>query len=136
MGRVQFSPERSTADKIIYHFYRKKMDFFSLYVARESVICSTLSSKWHFFCQLLESSLARINLIRAVYQFRVEQLICCQKCRANACRAIAIRAVHPHSLMHWKESTYKKFWKLEEPFKPFRAFCWNYIDSKTKLRLI
>ncbi len=51
----------------------------------------------HFFCHLLESGLARINWIRAVYQFCVEQLICCQKCRATACRAIAIRAVHPHS---------------------------------------
>jgi hypothetical protein len=29
-------------------------------------------------------------------------LICCQKCRANACRAIAIRAVHPHSKKHFK----------------------------------
>jgi hypothetical protein len=27
----------------------------------------------------------------------VEQLISCQKCRANDCRAIAFRAVHPHS---------------------------------------
>jgi hypothetical protein len=85
------------ADKIIYHFYRKKIDFFSLYVTWESVICSTLSSKWHFFCQLLESSLARINWIRAVDKKSVEQLISCQKCRAIACRAIAIRAVHPHS---------------------------------------
>jgi hypothetical protein len=47
---------------------------------------------------LLESSLARINWIRAVYQFCVEQLISCQKCRANGCRAIAFRAVHPHSI--------------------------------------
>ncbi len=62
-----------------------------------SVNCSTLSSSCHFFCHLLESGLARINWIRAVYQFRVEQLICCQKCRANDCRAIAFRAVHPHS---------------------------------------
>jgi hypothetical protein len=45
---------------------------------------------------LLESSLARINWIRAVYQFCVEQLISSQKCRANDCRAIAFRAVHPH----------------------------------------
>jgi hypothetical protein len=51
---------------------------------------------------LLESSLARINWIRAVYQFCVEQLISCQKCRANDCRAIAFRAVHPHSfLIHY-----------------------------------
>jgi hypothetical protein len=45
-----------------------------------------------------ESGLARINWIRANDKICVEQLICCQKCRANACRAIAIRAVHPHSL--------------------------------------
>ena len=50
------------------------------------------------FGQLLESSLARINWIRAVDKFCVEQLICCQKCRANDCRAIAFRAVHPHSI--------------------------------------
>ena len=46
---------------------------------------------------LLESGLARINWIQANDKICVEQLICCQKCRANACRAIAIRAVHPHS---------------------------------------
>ncbi len=46
----------------------------------------------------LESGLARINWIRAVDKICVEQLICCQKCRANDCRAIAFRAVHPHSL--------------------------------------
>ena len=62
-----------------------------------SVNCSTLSSSCHFFCHLLESGLARINWIRANDKICVEQLICCQKCRANACRAIAIRAVHPHS---------------------------------------
>ena len=45
-----------------------------------------------------QSGLARINWIRAVDKICVEQLICCQKCRANACRAIAIRAVHPHSV--------------------------------------
>ncbi len=55
--------------------------------------------KCHFFCQLLESSLARINWIRAVDKKSVEQVISCQKCRAIACRAIAIRAVHPHSLL-------------------------------------
>ena len=44
-----------------------------------------------------QSSLARINWIRANDKICVEQLICCQKCRANAFRAIAIRAVHPHS---------------------------------------
>ncbi len=49
---------------------------------------------------LLESGLARINWIRAVNQFCVEQLICCQKCRAIACRAIAIQAVHPHSAVN------------------------------------
>ena len=50
----------------------------------------TVAKKW----QLLD---ARINWIRANYKICVEQLICCQKCRANACRAIAIWAVHPHS---------------------------------------
>jgi hypothetical protein len=46
---------------------------------------------------LLESGLARINWIRAVDKFCVEQLISCQKCRANGCLAIEFRAVHPHS---------------------------------------
>ena len=49
-----------------------------------------------FSCRLLE--------IRAVDQFRVEQLICCQKCRANDCRAIEFRAVHPHSFKVQKKS--------------------------------
>jgi hypothetical protein len=55
---------------------------------------------------LLESGLARINWIRANDKICVEQLICCQKCRANACRAIAIRAVHPHSfkLLRFKKA--------------------------------
>jgi hypothetical protein len=62
----------------------------------------TVAKKMTTARHLLESGLARINWIRAVYQFRVEQLICCQKCRANDCRAndcraIAFRAVHPHS---------------------------------------
>jgi hypothetical protein len=47
---------------------------------------------------LLESGLARINWIRAVDKFCVEQLISCQKCRAKDCRAIKFRAVHPHSV--------------------------------------
>ncbi len=51
----------------------------------------------HFFCHLLESSLARLNWIRAVDKFCVEQLISCQKCRANDCRAIEFRAVDPRS---------------------------------------
>jgi hypothetical protein len=38
---------------------------------------------------LLESGLAWINWIRAVDKICFEQLICCQKCRANDCRAIA-----------------------------------------------
>ncbi len=62
----------------------------------------------HFFCHLLKSGLARINWIRAVYQFRVEQLICCQKCRANDCRAIAFRAVHPHSKKDDDDSKHDK----------------------------
>ncbi len=51
----------------------------------------------HFFGHLLKSGLARINWIRAVVKICVEQLICCQKCRANDCRAVAFWAVHPHS---------------------------------------
>ena len=83
------------ADKIIDHFYRLKIDFFSLYVTLErGVNCSTVI----LFCHLLESGLARINWIRAVDKFSVEQLICCQKCRANDCRAIEFLAVHPHTL--------------------------------------
>jgi hypothetical protein len=62
-----------------------------------SVNCSTLWSSCHFLCHLLESGLARINWIQAVDKFCVEQLISCQKCRANDCRAIEFRAVHPHS---------------------------------------
>jgi hypothetical protein len=74
----------------------KNFELLHFTVAKKmGVNCSTLSS--HFFCHLLESGLARINWFRAVYQFRVEQLICCQKCWANDCRAIAFRAVHPHS---------------------------------------
>ena len=45
------------------------------------------------FCHL-----ARINWIRAVDKFCVEQLISCQKCRQIDCWAIKFRAVHPHSL--------------------------------------
>jgi hypothetical protein len=55
-------------------------------------------STLQYFCHLLESGLARINWIGAVDKFCVEQLISCQKCRANDCRAIEFRAVHPHSL--------------------------------------
>ena len=73
----------------------KKLNFYILLSQKNE--CQLLDT-CHFFCHLLESGLARINWIRAVYQFCVEQLICCQKCRANACRAIAIRAVHPHSI--------------------------------------
>ncbi len=69
-----------------------KLNFYILLSQKKWV-----SSSCHFFCHLLQSGLARINWIRAVYQFCVEQLICCQKCWANGCRAIAIRAVHPHS---------------------------------------
>jgi hypothetical protein len=67
------------------------------------IICSkfdcskNLSSSCHFFCHLLESSLARINWIRAVDKFCVEQLISCQNGWANDCRAIEFRAVDPHS---------------------------------------
>ena len=40
-----------------------------------------------------------VNWIWAVDQFRVKQLICCQKCWANDCRAFKFRAVHPHSFI-------------------------------------
>ncbi len=50
-------------------------------------------------CQLLKSSLSRINWIWAIDKFCVEQLISCQKCRANDCLAIEFRAVHPHSYL-------------------------------------
>jgi hypothetical protein len=84
-----------------------------------SVNCSTLSSSCHFFCHLLESGLARINWIRAVVKICVEQLICCQKCRANGCRAIAIRAVHPHSL--WEDITnWNKNILYDKSNSPFR----------------
>jgi hypothetical protein len=73
----------------------EKIDFLHFTVAKKlSVNCLTLSSSCHFFCHLLESSLARINWIRAVDKFCVEQLISCQKCRA-----IEFRAVHPHSIV-------------------------------------
>jgi hypothetical protein len=88
------------ADKIIDYFYRLKIDFFSLYVAQErSVNCSTVSTICHFFCQLLESGWARINWIRAVDTFCVEQLISCQKCRPIDCWAIKFRAVDTHSVL-------------------------------------
>ena len=77
----------------------KKNELLHFTVAKKmSVNCSTLLSSCHFFCHLLESGLARINWIRAVDKICVEQLICCQRCRANDCRAIAFRAVHPHSV--------------------------------------
>jgi hypothetical protein len=40
-------------------------------------------------------------------------LICCQKCRANDCRAIAIRAVHPHSIIGQEERKKKIKWGLK-----------------------
>jgi len=46
--------------------------------------------------ELLHFTVAK-KMTTARVKICVEQLICCQKCRANACRAIAIRAVHPHS---------------------------------------
>ena len=77
----------------------KKFELLHFTVAKKmSVNCSTLSSSCHFFCHLLESGLARINWIRAVDKICVEQLFSCKKCRAIACRAIVIRAVHPHSI--------------------------------------
>jgi hypothetical protein len=112
------------ADKIIDHIYRLKIDFFSLFVALErSVNCSTVSTKCHFFCHLVDSGWARINWIRAVDKFCVEQLISCQKCRPIDCRPIDCRAikfwaVHPHSpnfnIFH--------FWRIELTFLPRKNF--------------
>ncbi len=72
------------------------------------------SSTLQYFCHLLESGLARINWIRAVDKFCVEQLISCQKCRPIDCRAIKFRAVHPHSNHSW-------FAKLIFPWKQERS---------------
>jgi hypothetical protein len=79
-------------------------------------------------CHLLESSLARINWIRAVDKFCVEQLISCQKCRANDCRAIAIRAVHPHSNKCLKifASKYVKITFLQDKLECTKELSMNY----------
>ena len=75
----------------------KNLNFYIL--LSQKIECQLLDTveQLSLFCHLLESSLARINWIRAVDKFCVEQLISCQKCRANDCRAIEFRAVHPHS---------------------------------------
>ena len=96
----------------------KKIELLHFTVAKNmSVNCLTLSSSCHFFCHLLESGLARINWIRAVDKFCVEQLICCQKCRANDCRAIAFWAVHPHSndtfVLHLRYLYFQSFGPLK-----------------------
>ena len=55
----------STADKIIDHLYRLKIEFFSLYVAlKRCVNCSTVSTSCHFFVNWLnpdESGLTQIK---------------------------------------------------------------------------
>ncbi len=69
-----------------------------------------------FDFHLLESGLARINWIRAVDKICVEQLICCQKCWANDCRAIAFWAVHPHSSKQEKKIKQRRkqhFWQIK-----------------------
>ena len=75
----------------------KKLNFYILLL--QKIECQLLDTveQLSLFCHLLESGLARINWIRAVDKFCVEQLISCQKCQANDCRAIEFRAVHPHS---------------------------------------
>ena len=104
-----------------------------------------------FFCQLLESSWARINWIRAVDQFGVEQLICCQKCRANDCRAIEFWAVHPHSTKdlnfffflflrnftldvslaaHTYEKSLYKYIQVE--MENTKCFCFCFPESKNR----
>ena len=72
----------------------KKFELLHFTVAKKMTIAQQCRAVVIFFCHLLESGLARINWIQAVDKICVEQLICCQKCRAIACRAIAIRAVH------------------------------------------
>ncbi len=104
----------------------KKIELLHFSVANKmSVNCSTLSSSCHFFCHLLESGLARINWIRAVDKICVEQLFSCKKCRAIACRVIAIRAVHPHSI---KMITFEQILLITiHPKHPsFVHVCWGW----------
>ena len=82
----------------------------------------------------------------------VEQLICCQKCRANACRAIAIRAVHPHSMSLAKnlggrvgvknkflrggvENFLKILLQICENLERFQKFSekWDFLAKKVKV---
>jgi hypothetical protein len=78
------------------------------------IIARHHSSNNYFSCQLLESSLSKLNRIRAVDKFCVKQLISCQKCRANDCRAIKFRAVDPHSLKFESHPTIGTKKKLKE----------------------
>jgi hypothetical protein len=100
----------------------------------------TVAKKWvslWVFSHLLESGLARINWIRAVDKICVEQLICCQKCRANDCRAIAFRAVHPHSykIVYFIDRNLNvlllgcsTFWYYEL-VESFEVFLWLLLDQ-------
>jgi hypothetical protein len=92
----------------------KKLTFYILLL--QKIECQLLDpvEQLSLFCPLLESSLARINRILAVDKFYVEQLISCQKCRANDCRAIKFWAVDPHSIII--------------DFIMFIAIYWNQVD--------
>ncbi len=113
----------------------KKLNFYIL--LSQQIECQLLQC--HFFCHLLESSLARINWIRAVCQFRVEQLISCQKCRAIACRAIAcraiaIRAVHPHSIEPHTAWASKKRNKTIEAFLLLFFYYFHFSNDRLTTR--
>ncbi len=85
-------------------------------------------TNWQYFYHLFESGLSRFYLIRAVDQFRVEQLICCQKCQANDCRAIEFWAVHPHSLPIQKfgQLHYLNFQVCSAKLK----YLWGFCDQR------
>jgi len=73
------------------------------------------------------SVLARINWIRAVDKICVEQLFSCKKCRAIACRAIAIWAVHPHSYKHYRNDSYYLICRYESMFQIMFVLCLIYL---------
>ena len=86
---------------------------FEFWPGMKTMINSSLQNLGVAYQLLLSHSFSGISVICCQfspnYKICVEQLICCQKCRANACRAIAIRAVHPHSCnsIETVEKTYK-----------------------------
>jgi hypothetical protein len=84
-------------------------------------------SNWQYFFHLFESGLSRFYLIRAVDQFRVEQLICCQECRANDCRAIEFRAVHPHSEFRVVSNVVNELQFANVSFGKNPVFCYIHL---------